>query len=83
LVNVSKHYKVPVINPKYVALATLVGVSFSIYKPRISAVLSKNNARKPASTNNAAPSSEKPAPMPLAETAPAVEDWFAQPSGNA
>lgn len=80
LVNVSKHYKVPVINPKYVALATLAGVSFSIYKPRVMLLAKPKPAQQRANPPAPAPT---PHVAPVADTAPRVDDWFAAPGGNA
>lgn len=81
LVTVGKHYRVPVINPKYVALATLAGVSYSIYKPRVM-LLAKPKAA-PVAVKPAAP-----APVPASATLPdnnmpRVDEWFTAPGGNA
>jgi hypothetical protein len=68
---VRKHFPVPAVDPKWVALVTFGYVAFGVYSPRVAAIAAKKRGQAPN-----APRGASPAPMP-APQAPEVADWFA------
>ena len=76
---VRRHFPVPSVDPKWVALGTFAYVAYGVYAPRVAAVAQKKRG-KPAGVRGATAPVMQPATqtMPLPETT----DWFA-PAGNA
>jgi hypothetical protein len=72
---VRKHFPVPSVDPKWVALGTFAYVAYGVYAPRVAAVAAKKRGQ-------ATPGGQRqtlPGTMPPSSpaTAPEVGDWFA------
>ena len=77
---VKRHFPVPAIDPKWVALGTFAYVAYGVYAPRVAAVAAKKRGKTNAPRGAAGGGVTLPTPQPMA--APEVGDWFA-PAGNA
>jgi hypothetical protein len=73
---VRRHFPVPAVDPKWVALGTFAFVAYGVYAPRVAAVA----AKKRGSSVNAPRASGSPlasATPTATQGAPEVGDWFA------
>lgn len=86
---VRRHFPVPSVDPKWVALGTFAYVTYGVYAPRVAAVAAKKRGAAPhagsASVERMGPATVNPASSsaPGATPFPAPTDWFAAPSGSA
>lgn len=72
-----RHFPIPAVDPKWVALATFGYVAFDTYQPAVKALAARKRGDAPPMGHNGGPSMVEPAPAPAAP--PAAEDWFAAP----
>lgn len=84
LLEVRKHFpaQLPMIDPKYIALATFAWVGFNTYKDVPSALARKRRGLPPAVANRAnppTPDATRGEPVAVPDAAPTVSDWFAAP----
>jgi hypothetical protein len=70
---VRRHFPVPSVDPKWVALGTFAYVAYGVYAPRVAAVAAKKRGGKNA------PARPTTQPVTLQPTPPLPEtgDWFA------
>ena len=69
---VRKHFPVPSVDPKWVALGTFAYVAYGVYAPRFTAVVAKKRKSTPRNTTAAGVT----LPQPVMQ-APEAGDWFA------
>jgi hypothetical protein len=70
---VRRHFPVPSVDPKWVALGTFAYVAYGVYAPRVAAVAAKKRGGKTAAPRpTSQPVTLQPAPL-----APETADWFA------
>jgi hypothetical protein len=69
---VRRHFPVPSVDPKWVALGTFAYVAYGVYAPRVAAVAAKKRGRPAART--VSPAAQ---PAMVAPDLPQTGDWFA------
>ena len=81
---VRRHFPVPSVDPKWVALGTFAYVAYGVYAPRVAAVAAKKRGGKPGVVNApTGPFTNAEIGRTAAPEAPITpNDWFA-PAGNA
>lgn len=72
---VRRHFPVPSVDPKWVALGTFAYVAYGVYAPRVAAVASKKRDGKTAGRPTGPVMTNQP--QSLTPDIPATGDWFA------
>lgn len=73
---VRRHFPVPSVDPKWVALGTFAYVAYGVYAPRVAAVAAKKRGKTGAPHGSSLGASPEPQ-MTLTPEVPVAGDWFA------
>ena len=76
---VRRHFPVPSVDPKWVALGTFAYVAYGVYAPRVAAVAAKKRGQPASAPRGASP----PAAPVMPASMPETTDWFGGASGTA
>jgi hypothetical protein len=74
---VRRHFPVPSVDPKWVALGTFAYVAYGVYAPRVAAVAQKKRGKPGSRGTVSAVGSPAAASATLTPDMPSTGDWFA------